>query len=70
MEASLGHDFSDVRIHTDGRASESAKAVQASAYTVGNDVVFGSGAYAPEPDAGKRTLAHELTHVVQQRSGR
>ena len=69
MEARLGHDFSDVRVHTDTKASESAKAVQASAYTVGNDVVFGSGAYAPGTDAGKRTLAHELTHVVQQRSG-
>ena len=69
MEARLGHDFSDVRVHTDTKASESAKSVQASAYTVGNDVVFGSGAYAPGTDAGKRTLAHELTHVVQQRSG-
>ena len=69
MESRLGADFSNVRIHTDGAASESAKSVQAHAYTVGNDVVFQSGKYAPESDSGKRMLAHELTHVVQQRSG-
>ena len=69
MESRLGHDFSGVRIHTDSKATESAKAVQAHAYTVGNDVVFQSDRYAPETDAGKRMLAHELTHVVQQRSG-
>jgi Domain of unknown function (DUF4157) len=69
MESRLGADFGDVRVHTDGRASDSARAVQAHAYTVGNDVVFQSGQYAPDSDSGKRTLAHELTHVVQQRSG-
>jgi uncharacterized protein DUF4157 len=69
MEASLGADFGDVRVHTDSKASESARAVQAHAYTVGNDVVFQSGKYAPESESGKRMLAHELTHVVQQRSG-
>lgn len=69
MESRLGHDFSDVRIHTDANASESAKSVQAHAYTVGNDIVFQGGQYAPDTAAGKRTLAHELTHVVQQRSG-
>jgi hypothetical protein len=69
MEAGFGHDFSDVRIHTGGKASESAKSVQAQAYTVGNDIVFGGDNYAPDSSAGKRTLAHELTHVVQQRSG-
>src|SRR5438876_3498083 len=69
MESRLGADFSDVRVHTDATASESAQAVQAHAYTVGNDVVFQSGKYAPENDSGKRMLAHELTHVVQQRSG-
>jgi hypothetical protein len=69
MEASLGHDLSDVRVHTDRGASSSAQAVQAKAYTAGNEIVFGSGAYAPETAEGKRTLAHELTHVVQQRSG-
>ena len=69
MESRFGNDFGDVRVHTDTRASDSAKAVQAHAYTVGNDVVFQSGHYAPETDAGRHTLAHELTHVVQQRSG-
>ena len=69
METSLGHDFSDVRIHTGGHASESAKSVQAQAYTVGNDIVFGGENFAPDTSAGKRMLAHELTHVVQQRSG-
>jgi hypothetical protein len=69
MESRLGADFSDVRVHTDGTASESAKSVQAHAYTVGSDVVFQSGKYAPESDSGRRMLAHELTHVVQQRSG-
>ena len=69
MESRLGADFGDVRIHTDSKASESAKSVQAHAYTVGNDVVFQSGKYEPDSDSGKRMLAHELTHVVQQRSG-
>jgi hypothetical protein len=69
MESRLGADFSDVRVHSDGKASESAQSVQAHAYTVGNDVVFQSDKYAPDSDSGKRMLAHELTHVVQQRSG-
>src|SRR6267378_6008249 len=69
MESRLGADFSDVRIHTDGKATESARSVQAYAYTVGNDVVFQSDKYAPDSDSGQRMLAHELTHVVQQRSG-
>ena len=69
MESRLGADFSDVRVHTDSKATESAKSVQAHAYTVGNDVVFQSAKYEPESDSGKRMLAHELTHVVQQRSG-
>jgi hypothetical protein len=69
METRLGHDFGDVRVHTDSQASASAKSVQAHAYTVGNHVVFGEGTYQPSSDQGKRTLAHELTHVVQQRSG-
>jgi hypothetical protein len=69
MESRLGADFSDVRVHTDGKATESARSVQAHAYTVGNDVVFQSDKYAPESDSGQRMLAHELTHVVQQRSG-
>jgi hypothetical protein len=67
MEPRLGHDFSRVRVHTDRRSSESARAVNALAYTVGRDLVFDSGQYAPHTPAGRRLLAHELTHVVQQR---
>ncbi|HEU4597715.1 MAG TPA: DUF4157 domain-containing protein, partial [Pyrinomonadaceae bacterium] len=67
MESRFGHDFSRVRIHTDARAAESAHAVNASAYTVGSDVVFGAGTYAPSTTAGRLLLAHELTHVAQQR---
>ncbi len=66
MEPRFGHDFSQVRIHTDERAAETARAVNALAYTVGRDVVFGAGQYAPQTDEGRRLLAHELTHVVQQ----
>ncbi len=69
MESRLGHDFSDVRVHTDSRASESAKAVNANAYTVGSNIVFQRDIYDPGSDTGKHMLAHELTHVVQQRSG-
>jgi hypothetical protein len=69
MEERIGADFSGVRVHTDGKAAESAKAVQAHAYTVGNDVVFGAGQYQPGSPSAQRMLAHELTHVVQQRSG-
>jgi hypothetical protein len=69
MESAVGADFSSVRIHTGAEAAKSATSVQASAYTVGNDIVFGSGGFDPGSAAGKRTLAHELTHVVQQRSG-
>jgi hypothetical protein len=69
MGERMGEDFSDVRIHAGGTASESAQAVNAHAYTVGNDVVFGSGQYDPSSQAGLKTLAHELTHVVQQRDG-
>ncbi len=69
MQGRLGHDFSDVRIHDDGQAHDSAVAVNAHAYTVGSDIVFRSGGYDPNSDAGRTTLAHELTHVVQQRSG-
>jgi hypothetical protein len=69
MESRLGHDFGDVRVHDDGRAHESAKSVGANAYTVGSNVVFQRDLYNPSSDEGKLTLAHELTHVVQQRSG-
>ncbi len=69
MSARFGEDFSDVRIHQGGAAAESARAVNAHAYTVGSDVVFDAGRYDPSSAAGQRTLAHELTHVVQQRNG-
>jgi hypothetical protein len=67
MEPRLGHDFSRVRVHTDARAAESARAMDARAYTVGQDIVFGAGRYAPGTSQGRRLMAHELTHVVQQR---
>lgn len=66
MEPRFGYDFSRVRVHSDARAAESALAVNALAYTVGRDVVFGGGQYAPDTAVGQRLLAHELTHVVQQ----
>jgi hypothetical protein len=69
MEAGLGADFGDVRVHDTGEAAASAQAVNAKAYTVGNEVVFNRGAYQPGTAEGQHTLAHELTHVVQQRSG-
>lgn len=69
MEPRFRYDFSQVQVHTDERAAESARAVNALAYTVGRDVVFGAELYAPGTMAGRRLLAHELTHVVQQRSG-
>lgn len=69
MEPRLGHDFSKVRIHNDAKAVESARAVNALAYTVGQDVVFGAGRYTPRMTAGRHLLAHELTHVVQQAQG-
>ena len=69
MESPLGHDFGDVRVHTDSRAHDSAQAVNAHAYTVGSNVVFQRDKYDPSSTEGKTMLAHELTHVVQQRSG-
>jgi hypothetical protein len=67
FEPRVGHDFSRVRVHADARAAASARAVDATAYTVGHHVVFKSGRYAPASDDGKRLLGHELVHVVQQR---
>jgi hypothetical protein len=69
MEQRFGHDFSRVRVHADAQASESARAVNALAYTVGRDIVFGAGMPLRGTTAGNRLLAHELTHVVQQRGG-
>ena len=68
FEPRFGHDFSRVRIHADARANESAQSVNALAYTVGRNVVFGAGQYQPDAASGRRLLAHELTHVVQQGS--
>jgi hypothetical protein len=65
MEPRFGHDFSKVRVHADEHAAQSANAVDALAYTVGHDVVFASGRYAPHMADGRKLLAHELTHVVQ-----
>ena len=69
MESRLGHDFGDVRVHTDGGAHDSAKAVNAHAYTVGPNIVFQRDKYDSPSTDGRTMLAHELTHVVQQRSG-
>lgn len=66
MEPRFGHDFSKVRIHTDRRSAESAQAINALAYTVGQRIVFGAGQYNPETSVGQHLLAHELTHTVQQ----
>jgi hypothetical protein len=66
MEPRFGHDFSQVRVHADKHGSESARAVDALAYTVGRHIVFGSEQYVPATVSGKRLIAHELTHVLQQ----
>ncbi|MGW8251739.1 MAG: eCIS core domain-containing protein [Anaerolineales bacterium] len=68
MEPRFGHDFSLVRVHTDTKASDSAQAVNAHAYTSGSDIVFNRGQYRPAIGAGKWLLSHELTHVIQQSS--
>src|SRR6185436_9413487 len=67
MESRFSYDFGNVKIHDDGLAAKSASSINALAYTSGNDVVFNSGQYNTNSDSGKRLLAHELTHVVQQR---
>ncbi len=66
MEPRFGARFGQVRVHADDRAAESARAVDAQAYTVGTHVVFGSGRYSPQSEKGRRLLAHELAHTVQQ----
>lgn len=65
FEPRFGHDFSRVRVHADELAAESTRAVQARAYTVGHNIVFGAGLFAPQSEEGRRLLAHELAHVVQ-----
>jgi GH24 family phage-related lysozyme (muramidase) len=66
FEPRFGYDFGNVRVHSDARAAESARAVSARAFTVGNRIVFGNGAYNPGIDRGRQLLAHELAHTVQQ----
>jgi hypothetical protein len=66
MENRFGYDFGNVKIHTDTIAAKSAQSINALAYTNGNSIVFNQGQYSPETESGKRLLAHELTHVVQQ----
>ena len=69
IQRAFGADLSDVRIHTDAESHELSQAVSAQAFTSGRDVFFRQGAFRPDSDAGKRMVAHELAHVVQQRSG-
>ena len=69
LEDRMGADFSDVRVHTGPKADESARSINAQAYTVGTDVVFRSGAYEPDTPSGRHVLAHELAHVMQQKAG-
>ncbi|MFL6201387.1 MAG: DUF4157 domain-containing protein [Thermoanaerobaculia bacterium] len=66
FEPRFAHDFGNVRLHTGPDAAELARSVQARAFTLGSSVVFGAGQYTPDSDGGRRLLAHELTHVVQQ----
>jgi hypothetical protein len=70
FEPRFSHNFSHVRVHTDARAAQSSQAIQALAYTAGNNIVFNTGQYSPRTNSGKLLLAHELTHVVQQGEGR
>jgi len=70
MEARFGHDFSRVRLHDDAVAAAASKSVDAAAFTIGDDVVFGAGRYDPSSPAGRHLLAHELAHVVQQSAPR
>ena len=69
MEQRFGYDFSQVRLHFGGAAEQSARDVNADAYTLGHDIVFGAGQFAPHTGTGRRLIAHELTHVVQQSGG-
>ncbi len=66
MESHMGYDFSNVKIHTGSLVAKSARSINALAYTSGNSIVFNEGQYAPENTSGRKLLAHELTHVIQQ----
>jgi len=68
-ENKFGHDFSQVRIHTNSDAASAAQSIQARAFTAGQDVTFAAGQFSPETQEGRRLIAHELTHVVQQGAG-
>jgi len=70
FESRFGHGFGGVRVHANAQAADVARVVNARAFTLGSDLVFGSGQYAPDTEAGRRLLAHELTHVVQQRGSK
>lgn len=69
MESRFGHDFGRVRVHAEPCAGDVAAGIGARAFTVRDDIVFGAGEYVPNGESGRRLLAHELTHVVQQRAG-
>jgi hypothetical protein len=69
MEARLGHDFRDVRVHTDGGSADAAQQMQANAFTTGREIYFSEGKYQPQTQEGRHLIAHELTHVAQQESG-
>jgi hypothetical protein len=69
MGSTLGHDFSGVRVHTSPEAADLNTQLSAKAFTTGEDIFFGGGAYDPGSSGGQELLAHELTHVVQQGSG-
>lgn len=68
FETRFGRDFSQVRMHTDTSAAETAKMMNARAYTIGQNVVFGTGQYAPDTQSGKKLIAHELAHVMQRQN--
>lgn len=70
MEGAFDHDFSGVKVHTGGPAEQLAGDLQATAFTHGEDIYFGRGAFGPGTSSGQHLLAHELTHVVQRREGR
>jgi Domain of unknown function (DUF4157) len=69
FETRFGHDFGQVRVHADNNAAEMARGLHARAFTVGNDIYFGSSQYAPGTSSGNKLLAHELTHTIQQSRG-
>src|SRR5262245_27891809 len=66
MESRFGHDFGQVRTHSDAREDESARALKAKAYTIANDIIFRAGQYITETKEGRKLLAHELAHTIQQ----